>query len=390
MAERRRSHGSPSGGAVAAGGAITVASAIVVFVAISIVLYCFDAWDGALPRRRGGHRGDGTAGSNGATRTRGVDPELLRSPPVTVYVYRAAVPGSKEDAAECSVCLAELEDGEEARFLPCCGHGFHAECVDMWLASHTTCPLCRLTVSKPDPDSSQTPTPASALRPLPPEPANLPRSVLLGVSDQGAVTAVNMTSDDGDDTTASASTAAAPVPVIEIPELAPVPTPTPRDAAKSSLEAVVWSFGRQGPSSSSSCTCGGAGEVADVGQGISVTVGMAVAEAQLPSEATRPVRPRDLLCSDGPPDVSFDGGEATHDCAGGGFALQKKLSALGSYPVYTPCDSNRGWHGEWFYIRNLVEVPFLPFTGRRLEKQENWSWGPASRQKKKVELQKLM
>ena len=30
----------------------------------------------------------------------------------------------------------------------------------------------------------------------------------------------------------------------------------------------------------------------------------------------------------------------------GGFALQKKPSASGSYPVYTPYDSNRGWHGE--------------------------------------------
>jgi E3 ubiquitin-protein ligase EL5 len=271
-----------------------VASSVVIFVIISIgflsLQYCFDAWDrreshGARPRRR---RGDGTAGSNnGATRTRGrgVDLELLRSLPVTVH--RAAAPWSKEDAVECSVCLAELQEGEEARFLPRCGHGYHAECVDMWLASHTTCPLCRLTVSKLDPESSQTPTPASALGPLPPEPANPPRSVRLGVSDHGAVTAANMTSeddDDGDDTTA------APALVIEIPELAPVPTPTtPRDAAKSSPVSArprsfrrLWSFGRQGTSSSSSCTCGGAGQVADVEQG--TIVGMAVAEAQLSSE----------------------------------------------------------------------------------------------------------
>ena len=63
----------------------------------------------------------------------------------------------------------------------------------------------------------------------------------------------------------------------------------------------------------------------------------------------------------------------------GGFALQKKPSASGSYPMYTPYDSNRGWHREWFYIRNPVEAPFLPFIGRRPEKQESWSWGPASR-----------
>ena len=55
----------------------------------------------------------------------------------------------------------------------------------------------------------------------------------------------------------------------------------------------------------------------------------------------------------------------------GGFALQKKPSASGSYPAYTPYDSNRGWHGEWFYIRNPVEAPFPPFTDSRLERQES-------------------
>ena len=63
----------------------------------------------------------------------------------------------------------------------------------------------------------------------------------------------------------------------------------------------------------------------------------------------------------------------------GGFALYKKPSVSGSYPTYTPCDSNRGWHGEWFYIRNRVEAPFPPFTSRRPEKLDSWSWGPASR-----------
>ena len=55
----------------------------------------------------------------------------------------------------------------------------------------------------------------------------------------------------------------------------------------------------------------------------------------------------------------------------GGFALQKKPSVGGSYPVYIPYDSNRGWHGEWFYIRKPAEVPLPPFTGRRPEKLES-------------------
>jgi len=61
-----------------------------------------------------------------------------------------------------------------------------------------------------------------------------------------------------------------------------------------------------------------------------------------------------------------------------GFALQKKPRPSSSYPAYSPCDSNRGWHGEWFYIRNPAEAPFPPFTGRRPERWESWSWGPSS------------
>ena len=47
---------------------------------------------------------------------------------------------------ECVVCLAELEDDEVAQFLPCCNRGFHAQCVDTWLASQSTCPLCQINV----------------------------------------------------------------------------------------------------------------------------------------------------------------------------------------------------------------------------------------------------
>ena len=55
----------------------------------------------------------------------------------------------------------------------------------------------------------------------------------------------------------------------------------------------------------------------------------------------------------------------------GGFALQRKPSAGGSYPMYIPCDSNRGWHGEWFYIRNPVEAPFPTFIGGRPERRDS-------------------
>jgi len=63
----------------------------------------------------------------------------------------------------------------------------------------------------------------------------------------------------------------------------------------------------------------------------------------------------------------------------GGFALWKRPKPSVPYPAYSPCDSNRGWHGEWFYIRNPPEAPFLTFIGRRPERRESWSWGPIGR-----------
>ncbi|CAO2145222.1 unnamed protein product [Urochloa humidicola] len=43
----------------------------------------------------------------------------------------------------CSVCLAELQDGEALRMLMPCMHYFHAACLDEWLRKSATCPICR-------------------------------------------------------------------------------------------------------------------------------------------------------------------------------------------------------------------------------------------------------
>ncbi|KAL6634142.1 hypothetical protein ACP70R_026813 [Stipagrostis hirtigluma subsp. patula] len=276
------------GGSMVVGSVVTVASIFLFFASFAVVLvslyYCSLAWDRrratqASPSGRRRRAGTVVVGGGNAL---GVDPEVLRSLPVTVY--RAA-----EAAVECAVCLAELEDGEEARFLPRCGHGFHAECVDKWLATHSTCPLCRLTVGKPD-GVPPAPGLALALPTVPPEPANYAVSVLLGLSDQlGAATAVTVTNDGS----------ATGVLVIEIPE------PTTRDAAKSPGSARLrsirrlWSLGRQGAGPTSSCSCGGAGEGADVEQGIiNSATGVPVAEVTRPSEAAAGATNFSGLCSD--------------------------------------------------------------------------------------------
>jgi E3 ubiquitin-protein ligase ATL41 len=53
------------------------------------------------------------------------------------------------DGSQCSVCIGTLQAGEKVRRLPTCEHLYHVECIDMWLASHATCPLCRSNVQPP-------------------------------------------------------------------------------------------------------------------------------------------------------------------------------------------------------------------------------------------------
>ncbi|KAD7116827.1 hypothetical protein E3N88_04095 [Mikania micrantha] len=43
----------------------------------------------------------------------------------------------------CAVCLGEFEENEDVRIMPECAHVFHVSCIDMWLFSHDSCPLCR-------------------------------------------------------------------------------------------------------------------------------------------------------------------------------------------------------------------------------------------------------
>ncbi|XP_057446252.1 E3 ubiquitin-protein ligase ATL6-like [Lotus japonicus] len=75
-------------------------------------------------------------------RNKGVEPEVLATCPIVSY--SAAKAGNRRPvAAECAVCLGEFEGPDALRVLPKCGHVFHPGCIDMWLASHVTCPVCR-------------------------------------------------------------------------------------------------------------------------------------------------------------------------------------------------------------------------------------------------------
>ncbi|KAK2984080.1 hypothetical protein RJ640_028544 [Escallonia rubra] len=78
----------------------------------------------------------------GATAARGLDPAVVETFPTFEYsVVKSHQIG--KGALECAVCLNEFEDDEKLRLIPKCDHVFHPECIDQWLDSHVTCPVCR-------------------------------------------------------------------------------------------------------------------------------------------------------------------------------------------------------------------------------------------------------
>ncbi|KAL3537113.1 hypothetical protein ACH5RR_000479 [Cinchona calisaya] len=58
----------------------------------------------------------------------------------------------KLTGGDCAVCLSKFESRDQLRLLPLCCHAFHARCIDTWLSSNLTCPLCRSTVIASDYD----------------------------------------------------------------------------------------------------------------------------------------------------------------------------------------------------------------------------------------------
>ncbi|KAL8131092.1 RING-H2 finger protein ATL54-like [Apium graveolens] len=71
--------------------------------------------------------------------TVGLQSSVINS--ITIFKYKKF--DKLIEGTDCSVCLTEFQDDETLRLLPKCNHAFHIPCIDTWLRSHTTCPLCR-------------------------------------------------------------------------------------------------------------------------------------------------------------------------------------------------------------------------------------------------------
>lgn len=72
----------------------------------------------------------------------GLDQAFIDALPVFQY---KEITGLKEPL-DCAVCLCEFSEKDNLRLLPVCSHAFHINCIDTWLLSNSTCPLCRGTL----------------------------------------------------------------------------------------------------------------------------------------------------------------------------------------------------------------------------------------------------
>ncbi|EPS63236.1 hypothetical protein M569_11550, partial [Genlisea aurea] len=129
---------------------IIVASAVIVSASIYLVLRVlskrfhrsfrtFSAMDDVIRRsdssfgRESGRRERCCASANG----------LLDSLPLFTF---GSVTGGSLAGGDCAVCLSKFERHDLLRLLPLCCHAFHAECIDAWIVSNQSCPLCRSSV----------------------------------------------------------------------------------------------------------------------------------------------------------------------------------------------------------------------------------------------------
>ncbi|XP_074369377.1 RING-H2 finger protein ATL78-like [Apium graveolens] len=83
---------------------------------------------------------ESNASSSTSLANKGITKKALKTFPVVKYSAELKLPGL---GAECVICLSEFTPKQHVKLLPKCNHGFHVKCIDRWLTSHSSCPICR-------------------------------------------------------------------------------------------------------------------------------------------------------------------------------------------------------------------------------------------------------
>ena len=66
--------------------------------------------------------------------------------------------------------------------------------------------------------------------------------------------------------------------------------------------------------------------------------------------------------------------------------IQLQNNWVGEYPSMWLSTYNKGWHSQWFYLKNDAAAPLPEFTGCLIEEAlEQWrKWGVSEKDKKKI------
>ncbi|RLN28854.1 hypothetical protein C2845_PM05G08600 [Panicum miliaceum] len=118
-------------------------ASVVTACAVAVSFFYFKARRrAALRRAAAAARGRGGPGA--------VTAVAVSAIPEFAYKREGGGGGDATGWAQCVICLGLVQVGEVVRRLPACKHLFHVECIDMWLRSHSTCPICRAAVVPTD------------------------------------------------------------------------------------------------------------------------------------------------------------------------------------------------------------------------------------------------
>ncbi|KAL4028073.1 hypothetical protein IC575_011265 [Cucumis melo] len=132
--------------------------AVIGILASAFVLVTYYAIVSKYCRRRVDESGGGGSGENleadrvvNDTRQSGVGAGLDEALIKSISIYKFKKGEGLIEGSDCSVCLSEFQENESLRLLPKCSHAFHLACIDTWLKSSSSCPLCRCNIASTNP-----------------------------------------------------------------------------------------------------------------------------------------------------------------------------------------------------------------------------------------------
>lgn len=74
--------------------------------------------------------------------------------PTATDITNGTTVSTATEESDCAICQDTIQTGHQTRKLNACEHKFHRGCIDQWLYSHVTCPVCRHDLREPAATSS--------------------------------------------------------------------------------------------------------------------------------------------------------------------------------------------------------------------------------------------